>query len=57
VTEPVPEPPLPRTTHEPPDPGSALARKNLLFGLALLGVFLLLFAGIVLVAVIYLALD
>jgi hypothetical protein len=57
VTEPVPEPPPPRTTHEPPDPEAALARKTLLFGLALLGLFLLLFAGIVLVALIYLALD
>jgi hypothetical protein len=57
VTEPVPEPPPPRTMHEPPDPEAALARKNLLFGLALLGLFLLLFAGIVLVALIYLALD
>jgi hypothetical protein len=57
MTEPVPEALPPRTTYEPPDPEAALARKNLLFGLALLGVFLLLFAGIVLVAVIYLALD
>ena len=37
------------------DPG--LARKNLLFGLALFGLFLLLFAGTVVVAVIYLAVD
>jgi hypothetical protein len=57
VTEPVPQPPPPLTMHEPPDPEAALARKNLLFGLALLGLFLLLFAGIVLVAVVYLALD
>ena len=34
-----------------------LARKNLLMGLALLGVFLLLFAGTFAVALVYLALD
>jgi hypothetical protein len=43
--------------HEPPDPEAALARKNLVFGLALFGLFLLLFLGTVVVAVIYLALD
>jgi hypothetical protein len=57
VTEPVPQPPPPRTMHEPPDPEAALARKNLLFGLALFGFFLLLFVGVVVVALIYLALD
>jgi hypothetical protein len=57
MTEPVPQPPPPRTMHEPPDPEAALARKNLVFGLALFGVFLLLFAGTVVVALIYLALD
>jgi hypothetical protein len=31
------------------------ARKNVLFGLALFGVFLILFAGTILVAIIYLA--
>jgi hypothetical protein len=56
VTEPVYEPPPPRTMYEPPEP-EALARKNLVFGLVLFGVFLLLFAGTVLVALIYLALD
>jgi hypothetical protein len=34
-----------------------LARKNLLFGLALFGVFLLLFAGTFAVGLVYLALD
>jgi hypothetical protein len=57
VTEPVPQPPPPRTMHEPPDPEAALARKNLIFGLALFGFFLLLFVGVVVVALIYLALD
>jgi hypothetical protein len=57
VTEPVPEPPPPRTTHEPPDPSAELARKNLVFGLVLFGIFLLLAAGTVVFALIYLALD
>jgi hypothetical protein len=43
--------------HEPPEPEAALARKNLVFGVALFGVFLVLFAGTVVVALIYLALD
>ena len=34
-----------------------LARKNLILGLALLGVFLLLFAGTIVVGLVYLALD
>ncbi len=34
-----------------------LARKNVRFGLALLALFLVLFAGTVLVALIYLAVD
>ncbi len=34
-----------------------LERKNLLFGWALFGIFLLLFAGTVAVALLYLALD
>jgi hypothetical protein len=57
VTEPVPQPPPPRTMHEPADPDAALARKNLAFGLVLFGIFLLLFAGTVVVALIYLAVD
>ncbi len=47
----VPEP------HDPVDPDRELARKNMLFGLALFGLFLLLFAGVWVVAFIYLALD
>lgn len=34
-----------------------LARKNLLLGLALFGVFLLLFAGTFVIGLVYLALD
>jgi hypothetical protein len=36
-------------------PGPELARRNVLFGLALFGIFVLLFAGTVVVALIYLA--
>jgi hypothetical protein len=57
LTEPVPEPLPKRTTVEPVDPSVALARKNLAWGLALFGIFLLLFAGTVLVALAYLWLD
>jgi hypothetical protein len=41
----------------PVDAQAALARKNLLWGWALFGLFLLLFAGTVAVALVYLALD
>ena len=38
-----------------PETNPALARKNTLFGWALFGVFVLLFAGTVVVALVYLA--
>jgi hypothetical protein len=57
LTEPVPQPPPPRTSVEPVDPGLALARKNMAWGFALFGIFLLLFAGTCLVALAYLWLD
>jgi hypothetical protein len=57
VTEPVPEPPPPRMSVEPVDPALELARKNMAWGFALFGIFLLLFAGTVLVAFVYLWLD
>jgi hypothetical protein len=57
LTEPVHEPLPPRTTVEPVDPSLALARKNMAWGFALFGVFLLIFAGTVLVAFAYLWLD
>jgi hypothetical protein len=58
MTELEPEPrPVPtflaRTPVAPPTPEEA--RKNLLFGLALFGAFVVLFAGTVVVAFIYLA--
>jgi hypothetical protein len=57
VTEPLPQPLPPQTVHEPADPEEALARRNMLFGLALFGFVLLLFGATILVAYVYLALD
>jgi hypothetical protein len=57
LTEPVHEPLPPRTSVPPVDPTLELARKNLAWGFALFGLFLLLFAGTVLVALVYLWLD
>ncbi len=63
MTEPVEEPrptePVPAAAEpvEPDDPAQELGRKNTLFGLALFGLFLLLFAGTWAIAFIYLALD
>jgi hypothetical protein len=57
VTEPLPEAPPPRATHSPADPQAALARKNMLFGLALFGFVVLFFGATILVAYVYLALD
>jgi hypothetical protein len=57
LTEPLPQPPPPRTVHEPADPDEALARRNLVFGLALFGFVVLLFGATILVAYVYLALD
>jgi hypothetical protein len=57
LVEPLPEPPAPQITYAPVDAHAALARKNMLWGWALFGLFLLLFAGTVVVALVYLALD
>ena len=63
MTEPVEEPrpaePVPSAAEpvEPDDPEQELGRRNARFGLALFGLFLLLFAGTWAVAFIYLALD
>jgi hypothetical protein len=60
LTEPMDDPrpsePVPQAS-EPADPAQELAHKNAVFGWALFGLFLLLFAGTWLVAFIYLALD
>jgi hypothetical protein len=53
MTAPLPEPPTPKTFHEPAE----VERKNVLFGLALFAFVVLLFAGTIGVAFLYLALD
>ena len=57
MTEPLPEPTPPSTTHAPADPEAALARKNLVWGWALFLLVLLIFAASILVALVYLQLD
>lgn len=58
VEDPAVEPPVePKPASSPGAAHAALARKNLLWGWALFGLFLLLFAGTVGVALVYLALD
>ena len=51
------EPAPPRTTSEPVEPTPELARKNVVLGLALLGIALLIAAGAVVVSLIYLHYD
>jgi hypothetical protein len=57
VSEPLPQPPPPETTHEAAEPEAELARRNMVFGLALFGFVVLLFGATILVAYVYLALD
>jgi hypothetical protein len=58
VAEPLPEPTPPATLVEPPDIAEReLARRNMLWGWALFGLFLVLFGGTVGVALVYLWLD
>jgi hypothetical protein len=57
VTEPYPESYESQLDQEPRDPAREAAYENNLFGLALFGAFLLLFAGSFAVAIVYLALD
>jgi hypothetical protein len=60
MTEPVPQPTSPVTSHEPPSPAAdeeELARRNLRLGWALFGLFCLLFGGTIGVALIYLWLS
>jgi hypothetical protein len=57
VTEHLPEPPTPKTMQEPVEPEAALARRNMIFGLALFGFVVLLFGATILVAYVYLAFD
>jgi hypothetical protein len=57
VTEQTPEPYVAQTVHESHEPEPEEARANNLLGLALFGVFVLLFGGTVLVGLLYLAFD
>jgi len=57
MTERLPEPMPPQTMREPVEPDAELARRNLIFGLALFSFVLLLYGATILVAYIYLALD
>ncbi|MGH3001553.1 MAG: hypothetical protein ACRDM1_02600 [Gaiellaceae bacterium] len=61
MIEPVTEPEPPETFHDPVEltqqHARELARKNLIWGWSLLGLFVLLFAGTVGVAYVYLWLD
>jgi len=57
MTERVPEPMPPQTMEEPAEPDAALARRNVIFGLALFSFVLLLYGATILVAYVYLALD
>jgi hypothetical protein len=51
------EPIQPRASYPPVDPHGELARKNVLLGWALFGLVLVIFAGSIGVALVYLALD
>jgi len=57
MTERLPEPAPPLTMKEPVEPDAELARRNVIFGLALFAFVLLLYGATILVAYIYLALD
>jgi hypothetical protein len=57
MVEPLPEATPPRTMTEPVGPTPEIARKNVVLGLALLGVALLIAAGSVVVALVYLHYD
>jgi hypothetical protein len=57
MSEQLPEPIPPRTTTEPVEPTPELARKNVVLGLALLGISLLIAVGAVMVSLVYLQYD
>ncbi|HZT92254.1 MAG TPA: hypothetical protein VFA05_09460 [Gaiellaceae bacterium] len=57
MAEPLPEPPPPRTFVDPVEAERELARRNVAWGLALFGLFLVLFAGTFGIAFIYLWLS
>jgi multisubunit Na+/H+ antiporter MnhC subunit len=53
----LPEPSTPRTTNEPVEPTGAVARKNVVLGLALTAIVFVMAAGAVVVSLIYLHYD
>jgi hypothetical protein len=55
VTEPLPETAQPDFVIEPVEPDAELAHRNNVLGLALFGLFLLIFGGTFLIAFVYLA--
>jgi hypothetical protein len=55
VTEPLPETPQPDFVVEPVEPNVEIAHRNNVLGLALFGLFLLIFGGTFLIAFVYLA--
>jgi hypothetical protein len=57
MAERLPEQAPPRTTNEPVEPVGAVARKNIVLGLALLAMSLLIAAGAVIVSLVYLHYD
>ena len=57
MSEPVAEPYRPQSEHLPREPTPEEERSNVFFGLGLFAIFLLLFAGTIGVALVYLALD
>jgi hypothetical protein len=57
MAEQLPEAATPRTTSEPVEPTGAVARKNLVLGLALTAIAFLMAVGAVVVSLIYLHYD
>jgi hypothetical protein len=55
MTEPLFEPEPPRDTTDPVEVERDLARRNMVFGWALFGLFVVLFAGTVVVGLVYLS--
>jgi hypothetical protein len=57
MAEQLQEPAAPRTMTDPVDPTGEVAKRNLVLALSLGGIALLIFAGTILVALIYLQYD
>jgi hypothetical protein len=57
MTERLPEPMPPRTTSEPVEPTPEVARRNIVLGVALFALSILIAAGTVAVALLYLQYD